>query len=49
LYIIDGVKVTGDPQVPQRGLEEIVVITGGIPAQYGDTTSGVVIITTKSF
>lgn len=49
LYLIDGVKVFGDPQVPQRGLEEIVVITGGIPAQYGDTTSGVVIINTKSF
>lgn len=49
LYLIDGVKVIGDPQIPQRGIEEVVVITGGVPAQYGDTTSGVVIINTKSF
>jgi len=49
LYMIDGVKVIGDPQVPNRGIAEIVVITGGLPAQYGDTTSGVVLISTKSF
>jgi hypothetical protein len=49
LYMIDGVKVIGDPQIPNRGIGEIVVITGGIPAQYGDTTSGVVLISTKSF
>jgi hypothetical protein len=49
LYMIDGVKVIGDPQVPNRGIGEIVVITGGLPAQYGDTTSGVVLISTKSF
>lgn len=49
LYLIDGVKVIGDPQIPNRGIGEIVVITGGLPAQYGDTTSGVVLISTKSF
>jgi hypothetical protein len=49
LYFIDGVKVIGEPQLPNRGIGEIVVITGGIPAQYGDTTSGVVLITTKSY
>lgn len=48
-YFIDGVKVIGDPQIPQSGIEEMVVITGGVPAQYGDTTSGVVLITTKQF
>lgn len=49
LYMIDGVKVIGDPQIPNRGIGEIVVITGGLPAKYGDTTSGVVLINTKSF
>jgi hypothetical protein len=48
-YFIDGVKVIGEPQIPQVGIEEMVVITGGVPAQYGDTTSGVVLITTKQF
>lgn len=49
LYMIDGVKVIGDPQIPNRGIGEVVVITGGIPAQFGDTTSGVVMISTKSY
>jgi len=49
LFIIDGVKVIGDPQIPNSAIEEVVVITGGLPAQYGDTTSGVVIINTKSY
>jgi hypothetical protein len=48
-YYIDGIKVIGEPQIPQSGIEEMVVITGGVPAQYGDTTSGVVLITTKTF
>lgn len=48
-YYIDGVKVIGEPNIPQMGIEQVTVITGGLPAQYGDTTSGVVIITTKSY
>jgi hypothetical protein len=49
LYMIDGVKVIGEPQLPNQGIGEMIVITGGLPAQFGDTTSGVVLITTKSF
>ena len=49
LYYIDGVKVIGTPQVPNRGIGEVIVYTGGIPAQYGDTTSGVILINTKSY
>jgi hypothetical protein len=49
LYMIDGVKVIGEPQLPNQGIAEMIVITGGLPAQFGDTTSGVVLITTKSF
>lgn len=48
-YIIDGVKVIGEPYIPQMGIEQVTVITGGLPAQYGDTTGGVVIITTKGY
>jgi len=49
LYLIDGIKVIGEPQIPQTGIEEMMVITAGVPAQYGDTTSGVVLIQTRSF
>ena len=49
LYVVDGIKMTGDFSVPKSAIAEISVLTGGIPAQFGDATGGVVIITTKSY
>lgn len=48
-YYVDGVKVIGELNIPQMGIEEVTVITGGLPAQYGDATGGVVLITTGSY
>ena len=42
-YFVDGVKVIGGNGVPQQGVEQIQVITGGLPASYGDATSGVIV------
>ncbi len=44
---IDGVRVRGSSSLPKSALEQVTVITGGLPAQYGDATGGVVNITTK--
>lgn len=44
---IDGVRVRGTSSVPQSALEQVSVITGGTPAQYGDATGGIVNITTR--
>ena len=33
--------------VPTSGIEQITVITGGVPAQYGDATGGIISVTTK--
>lgn len=49
LYVIDGVRVIGPMYVPLNAIAEVTVITGGIPASYGDVTGGVVEITTKGF
>lgn len=50
LYYIDGVKVRENvPNIPSSGIATISVYTGGMPATYGDTTGGVVVINTKSF
>jgi hypothetical protein len=49
LYIIDGNKVMGSPNVPGLGIASMEVLTGGIPAEYGDCTGGVVIINTKDY
>ena len=48
IYFVDGVKVIGGASgVPQQGVEQINVITGGVPAQYGDATSGIISVTTR--
>lgn len=46
-YFVDGVRVIGGLGVPQQGVEQLSVITGGLPAQYGDATSGVISVTTR--
>ncbi|MEI6575512.1 MAG: carboxypeptidase-like regulatory domain-containing protein [Bacteroidota bacterium] len=44
---IDGIRVRGSNNLPQSAIEEVTVITGGLPAQYGDATGGVINVTTK--
>ena len=46
-YYVDGMKVRGGLGVPQSGIEQITVITGGVPARYGDATGGIISVTTK--
>ena len=46
-YFIDGIKVRGGTNIPQQGIEQIQIITGGLPAMYGDATGGVISITTR--
>ncbi|MFZ1658354.1 MAG: carboxypeptidase regulatory-like domain-containing protein [Flavobacteriales bacterium] len=48
-YYIDGVKVPAGAGVglPKSAIEEVQVITGGVPANYGDVTGGVINITTR--
>jgi hypothetical protein len=46
-YFIDGVKVRGSSAIPRASISQITVITGGLPARYGDVTGGVVSITTR--
>ncbi|HRH39208.1 MAG TPA: carboxypeptidase-like regulatory domain-containing protein, partial [Flavobacteriales bacterium] len=48
-YYIDGVKVSAGAGkgLPKGAIEEVQVITGGVPANYGDVTGGLVNITTR--
>ncbi len=46
-YFIDGVKVRGSANLPQSAIEEVSVLTGGMPAKYGDATGGIINISTK--
>ncbi|MGB0177273.1 MAG: TonB-dependent receptor, partial [Owenweeksia sp.] len=47
VYFIDGVKVRGATNIPQAAIQQTEVITGGLPAQYGDAVGGVISTTTK--
>jgi outer membrane receptor protein involved in Fe transport len=44
---VDGVRVRGSSGVPQSAIDQVTVITGGLPAMYGDATGGIINITTK--
>ncbi|MEN9348060.1 MAG: carboxypeptidase regulatory-like domain-containing protein [Flavobacteriales bacterium] len=50
LFFIDGVKLRDSSvQVPSSGISSVGVYTGALPAKYGDTTGGVVVVETKSY
>ncbi len=44
---IDGIKVRGSSALPKSAIQEVTVMTGGLPANYGDMTGGVISITTR--
>ncbi|MBP9132647.1 MAG: TonB-dependent receptor [Saprospiraceae bacterium] len=45
-YYIDGIRVAG-AYLPPNEIEQLQVITGGLEAQYGDVTGGLIVATTK--
>ncbi|MGB1103917.1 MAG: carboxypeptidase regulatory-like domain-containing protein [Crocinitomicaceae bacterium] len=49
IYYVDGVKSTDIGSLPGISLQGLEAYTGGIPAKYGDTTGGVIILETKSY
>jgi hypothetical protein len=48
LYV-DGEKMYGSANVPGLAVGQVTVLSGGIPAEYGDLSGGAVIITTKNY
>jgi hypothetical protein len=47
VYFVDGVKMTGSPNVPATDIAQMEVFTSGIPAKYGDADAAVITIITK--
>lgn len=45
---IDGIKVRGSSALPKSAIEEVSVITGGVPANIGDATGGVINISLRN-
>lgn len=48
-YYVDGVRTLGANTLPGLAIENVTFFSGGVPAMYGDMTSGAVIVTTKSY
>lgn len=46
-FYIDGIKVRGGAGLPKSAIEQVQVVTGGVPANYGDATGGIISITTR--
>ncbi len=44
---IDGIKVRGSSALPKSAVEEVSVMSGGIPANYGDATGGIINISLR--
>lgn len=49
LYLIDGVKTSSIGSVPGSAIGRMQIYTGGLPAKYGDTMGGVIVLETKSY
>lgn len=49
IYYVDGVKSSDLNGVPGVGIGSMMGYTGGVPAKYGDTTGGVIVLETKSY
>lgn len=47
LVIVDGIRQRNLPNLPRNGVAEISIMTGGIPAEFGDLTGGVISIRTR--
>lgn len=49
IYMVDGIKANDVVNVPSVAIGNMMVYTGALPAKYGDTLGGVVVVETKSY
>lgn len=49
MYVVDGIKMTEGAMIPASAIQEVRIITSGIPAEFGDVTGGIIYITTRSY
>jgi hypothetical protein len=49
LYLVDGIKTRSIGPMPSCAINSMTIYTGGLPAKYGDTMGGVIVLETKSY
>lgn len=49
IYYVDGVRQNSVPNLPRVAINSMRVLVGGLPANFGDTTSGAISINTTGY
>lgn len=49
IYMVDGMKSNGVVPLPSASIKVMKVYSGGLPAKYGDTMGGAVVVETMSY
>lgn len=49
IYVVDGVKLNEVFNVPSCSINRMMVYTGGLPAKYGDTLGGAIVVETLGY
>lgn len=49
VYYIDGVRTYGELYMPMSAVASIDIYNGGVPSKYGNSTSAVIVVESKSF
>jgi hypothetical protein len=49
IYVLDGVKLQDVYNVPSCAINRMMVYTGGLPAKYGDTLGGAIVVETYGY
>lgn len=49
IYLMDGIKSSEISNVPSCSIARMMVYTGGLPAKYGDTLGGAIVVETLSY
>lgn len=48
ITFIDGAKMIGTEGIPQAAMEQVMLLSGGVPSEYGDANGGVIVISTRN-
>lgn len=49
IYVVDGVKMPEVYNLPSCAINRMMVYTGGLPAKYGDTLGGAIVVETLGY
>ena len=44
----DNMKIRGSDQLPLGAIEQVSIMSGGVPAEYGDVLGAVIVVTTRN-